>query len=427
MGLENYRQSIRDQVARHRPNSTVYHRHYANARINAISQDAGLGRGTESPYLDILNHIGLEYDENAPTGVSDEVMRAIGPDSRIRRLEREWADLQTALAAKYGNASDATGADKKTQEQLRNELKAAKQRHRRKLTELLRKDHFRERNEKELDRQLRGVHGPQQPLQKVIFSLPERRILADILGNLNEDLPEDEIVRRKVDAINAWIDYAWKIEPKELGPSQDRNVVHAPATGATELGEAPQAALHLPVRGRAVAPKPRYARMIQDPVSPSVPMPLATDAFQEPPPPYSAIDKPGIAYTAVLGRSSMSSRPAAQQPTPRRPHECLFCRRRFTRKGKMWDCTQRHLMRRPTEAVPCPDPGCQSRGVVLDNELQFKNHAKVVHNRELRPTICWMTWGAEPLGDACFGGLRQITHCPGISPSQKSPLAARSV
>lgn len=263
MGLENYRQSIRDQVARHRPNSTVYHRHYANARINAISQDAGLGRGTESPYLDILNHIGLEYDENAPTGVSDEVMRAIGPDSRIRRLQREWADLQTALAAKYGNASDATGADKKTQEQLRNELKAAKQRHRRKLTELLRKDHFRERNEKELDRQLRGVHGPQQPLQKVIFSLPERRILADILGDLNEDLPEDEIVRRKVDAINAWIDYAWKIEPKELG-------------------EAPQAALHLPVRGRAVAPKPRYARMIQDPVSPSVPMPLATDAFQEP-------------------------------------------------------------------------------------------------------------------------------------------------
>jgi hypothetical protein len=43
---------------------------------NAMAQDAGLSRGTESPYLDILNHIGLQYDENAPTGVSDETMRA---------------------------------------------------------------------------------------------------------------------------------------------------------------------------------------------------------------------------------------------------------------------------------------------------------------------------------------------------------------
>jgi hypothetical protein len=36
-----------------------------------------------------------------------------------------------------------------------------------------------------------------------------------MLGDLDETLPEDEIVRRKVDAINAWVDYAWKIEPKE--------------------------------------------------------------------------------------------------------------------------------------------------------------------------------------------------------------------
>lgn len=29
-----------------------------------MPQDAGLGRGTESPYLGVLNHIGLQYDEN---------------------------------------------------------------------------------------------------------------------------------------------------------------------------------------------------------------------------------------------------------------------------------------------------------------------------------------------------------------------------
>jgi hypothetical protein len=42
--------------------------------------------------------------------------------------------------------------------------------------------------------------------------------IADILRDLNEELLEEEIVRRKVHAINAWIDYARKIEPKMPKP-----------------------------------------------------------------------------------------------------------------------------------------------------------------------------------------------------------------
>ncbi|KAK3940096.1 hypothetical protein QBC46DRAFT_364385 [Diplogelasinospora grovesii] len=148
---ENYRQSIRDQGTRYRPNSTVYQRYYTNAMRNAMSQDASLGRGTESPYLDILNHLGLQYDENALTGVSDETMRMIGPDSTIRRLEIEWS----ALKAMYAT-SQATGADGKMLKKKCNELSAARQRRRRKVADLLRKDYFKQRNNKELDRQHRG-------------------------------------------------------------------------------------------------------------------------------------------------------------------------------------------------------------------------------------------------------------------------------
>ncbi|KAI0122056.1 hypothetical protein F4814DRAFT_438190 [Daldinia grandis] len=181
---KNYRQLIRDQVARHRLNSAIYQRYYANAIRNAIFQDAGLGRGTESPYLTILNHL--------------------GPDNTIRQLEREY------------NSTSATGDDHKMRKQKANELRAARQRWRRKVAGLLRKDHFEGMNKTELDRQLRGIHEPQQPLQKVIFSLPERRLLAEILGDLDGDIPEADIVQRKVDAINAWINYACKTEPKEL-------------------------------------------------------------------------------------------------------------------------------------------------------------------------------------------------------------------
>jgi len=77
----------------------VYQRYYHNAKINAVSQDAFLGQGTHSPYLDILNYISLLCDENAPIGVPDEFMRVIGWDGASCRLEGEVLALQAELQA----------------------------------------------------------------------------------------------------------------------------------------------------------------------------------------------------------------------------------------------------------------------------------------------------------------------------------------
>ncbi|KAL2168761.1 hypothetical protein VTG60DRAFT_6870 [Thermothelomyces hinnuleus] len=116
---------------------------------DAIAQDPGLGCGTESPSLGILNHIGLKYDENAPNGVSDEGMLAIGPDSEIRRVQKELSELETEIAAK---SSPTT------------------------------------------------------------------------LDDRDEDLPGEEgIVRRKVDVINAWVAYTWRIEPRGPAHSDHRD------------------------------------------------------------------------------------------------------------------------------------------------------------------------------------------------------------
>ncbi|KAK3336774.1 hypothetical protein B0T19DRAFT_50768 [Cercophora scortea] len=109
----NYRRSVRDQGLRHRPNSSVYQTAYHNAMMNAVVQDAFLDRGTKSPYLAILNHMGLRLDENAPKRVSDEMMRAIGPNAAVRRLEQQMEALQAELRPKYGRPSRATGDDKR--------------------------------------------------------------------------------------------------------------------------------------------------------------------------------------------------------------------------------------------------------------------------------------------------------------------------
>lgn len=83
----------------------MYETSYVGQGMRAITQDAFLGRGAHSPLIDILNHIGLRYDENAPSEVTDEMMRLVGPDDTILRLEEELSALQTKLGEKYGKAS----------------------------------------------------------------------------------------------------------------------------------------------------------------------------------------------------------------------------------------------------------------------------------------------------------------------------------
>ncbi|KAK6842236.1 FluG domain-containing protein [Apiospora arundinis] len=383
---KHYKPSIRDQGARHRANSTVYQRYYANAMRNAVAQDAGLGRGTESPYLDILNHIGLQYDENAPTGASDEVMRAVGPNSTIRRLERQWEELEASLTVQYGRPTKATGADKEKRVQMQYDLRVARQQHRRKVAEILRKDHFKKRNNDEFDRQLRGLHESQSPLQTVVFCLRERRLLAAILGDLDEDLSEDEIVRRKVDAINAWVDYAWKIEPKESDPLPLPGDIQTPPESSIQP-RASQASLALPEPGqRILAPKPWYTSMIHEPVCPPQtalqPLAVVRDS-----PPHGAGGAVELSPAAMPAEDGTATLRDSRQIARKAVHTCIFCGRGFTRKGTMWNCVERHLARRTNEAVRCPRPECKAMELKLDNEMHFKSHAQKVHNIELRPKI----------------------------------------
>ena len=158
---------------------------------------------------------------------------------------------------------------------------------------------------------MRGIQGPQQPLQKIIFSLPEWRRITSILGDLNEDLPEEDIVCRKVDTINAWVDYAWKIKPKE---PKDRKA-QAPPIEIAKQPKTLQAILKVPGHERTIAPKPWYASMIQDPISPSAIPPDSTVA-QEPPPPYAAVDNSRFSNASIPGANRTGALPASGRPAP---------------------------------------------------------------------------------------------------------------
>jgi hypothetical protein len=108
--------------------------------------------------------------------------------------------------------------------------------------------------------------------------------------------------------------------------------------------------------------------------------------IQTPPPPYVAV----VDSTAIPAGGGVVAPSASRKPI--RPHECIFCGRRFTRKGKVWDCAERHLKRRTTEIVPCPYPECS---FVSENEERFKNHIWTVHKTALRPKITIRTGAAR--------------------------------
>ncbi|KAH7016021.1 uncharacterized protein B0I36DRAFT_377759 [Microdochium trichocladiopsis] len=128
----NCRSTVRRQVARHKDDGT-FQDFYNNSRTNVVTQDAFLGRGTRSPYLAIFNQLGLQIDEEAPTTVTDEMMRFIGPGTKVSRLDEKVATLRTSLEQKYGRASLATGQDKTEYEGLLQQRRTAAQKHKRKV------------------------------------------------------------------------------------------------------------------------------------------------------------------------------------------------------------------------------------------------------------------------------------------------------
>ncbi|KAI0113277.1 hypothetical protein F4814DRAFT_449726 [Daldinia grandis] len=110
----NYRRSVRDQGMRHKANSTVYQEYYNNARMNAVVQDAFqdafLGRGTQSPYLAIFNHMGLRLDENAPPDAN--VRGHLADPSRTAHHTETWAGAKHPKPSRAGDTASLASTPK---------------------------------------------------------------------------------------------------------------------------------------------------------------------------------------------------------------------------------------------------------------------------------------------------------------------------
>lgn len=334
--------------------------------MNAVPQDAFLGRGTTSPYLTILHYLGFICDENAPTSVPDEFMDAMGPNAKISELEEEMSLLRSRLEQTYGRASQAAGLDKDEYTALQRKLATARQIYRKEVQVMLRREYYKFRNDRELDRQLYGdvEPEPQKPREPepVFFSLPERRRLAEVMGDLDEDLPRDSIVSRKIRAIKAWIDYAGKVELKEPASPEP------PGPPEVQRQEQQQGIPTPPVNtnlAMGIAAVQKIA---------SSPQPLMPRTSYTPPPTY---------IEAIANSNTIPTRKAARKKPP--PEPCPWCGKTFTRKAKFWDHTDKHLAYLHGGNVPCPFATCGARGSVFGYGHPFQSHMFHHHGIDLRP------------------------------------------
>lgn len=226
--------------------------------------------------------------------------------------------------------------------------------------------------------------------------LPERCVFADIMGDMDEDLPEEDIVRRKIEAINAMVAYAFVCEPLQRAQPEPR---------AKPLPTPPSEAILPILPGRPITPKPGPAQN-----TPSLPRrryrfarlhPRIVNSTREPGTvlPYLLAMRPSLQAVGALRTLGRSRIPASF--AGRRTHGQTCC----------GDHLEDHLERAKGGPLACPREEC--KGMVLESPGCFKAYAACFYGSSFRVRIKLVTSERvkSPVGSA-MASARPITFVP---------------
>lgn len=331
--------------------------------------------------------MGLRRDEAAPTTVPAEVLQMIGPSPAVRRLEAKLEIFRRSLAEKFGKPSRAKGEEGRQLKRVENELRSAKQTHTRKIVEKLRHQYFQTKDDEQLEKHLLGDILASPALQtaaepQITYAEPTRKRVAEILSDLDEDLSEEEVVKRKVDAIRAWVAHAFVRETRTRVSKSGTPALPSPQVHS-ESGQPLLKAVPFPpnqvISKQHISQKSslRTEGISQADVA------VADCIVCIPPPPYSETDNSGWSASSTADLKT-PSRSASAKPSP---IPCIFCGKKYKRNSTMWDHVEDHLRHAIDGRVPCPVQECKKQGLICDGIMNFKSHASRVHNVKLRPKV----------------------------------------
>ena len=287
-----------------------------------------------------FTHMSIRCNPGAPKEVPEEVMKPLfAADPDIVDLERRFKELHTEMKWEYKFIKQAPKKVRKEYEDLRKQLKNAKKSLEDEIKDAYRKDYFfqihNEMMKRQLNRQLnKAVVEEVVEVEPVIeHQLAERTQLQQVLCDFSTGLSPQDIVSRKVSAINLSVALASRQEFQ----TRTRKPRSVPASKDLIKKESP-------------APKP---------TQPADEFPVVCTNTQ---------------CIICIGNERL-------------PYEQRT--RTFNRVSHMWDHVENvHLSKVPAEQrIICHHPVCKAQGLVLDHVMHFKNHVATVHKIDLRPKV----------------------------------------
>jgi hypothetical protein len=336
--------AVRDQVMRQDPFTGVFNGAYLNNCVRFNVQDAFLESDISDDGLTrAFTHMSIRCNPGAPKEVPGKVMQLLlAADPDIADLERRFKELYTQIKWEYKFIKLAPKKIGKEYDDLRKQLTNAKKSLKDEIEDAYRKDYFFRIHNEMMKMQLKRQSNKtvaaveEEEVEPVIeHQLAERTQLQQILCDFSPDLSPQDIVSRKVCAINLFVALASQQEFQ----TRTRKPRSVPASKDLIKNESP-------------APAPETSQ-------PADEFPVVCTKTQ---------------CIICIGNERL-------------PYEQRT--RAFNRVSHMWDHVENvHLSKVPVEQrIICHHPVCKAQGLVLSHVMHFKNHVATVHKIDLRPRV----------------------------------------
>ncbi|EWZ27959.1 hypothetical protein FPRO04_13078 [Fusarium proliferatum] len=192
--------SVRDQMMRQDPRFMTFQSAYLNEIANFDLQNAFLEEEKESQLFRLFAHVSLMRDPRATADmVPDEVWANLAPDPEIVELEEQRARL------KQGNYRIEGHGNEEEIRRLTNKIRTKRAYRERQVVKEYREDYFYHRPTWDIEQQARGEEEEEYTEPVIDVHIPERDRLANILCHQPDGLTEDQVLERRIEAIQLMV------------------------------------------------------------------------------------------------------------------------------------------------------------------------------------------------------------------------------
>jgi hypothetical protein len=189
------------------PRFMTFQNAYLNENANFDIQNAFLEEEKESQLFRLFAHVSLTRDPRATADmVPDEVWANLAPDPEIVELEEQRAQLRQG---KYR----IEGCENEQQiRQISNKIRTKRAQRDKQVVKEYREDYFYNRPTWDIERQAKGEEEEEYIEPDIDVHIPERARLASILCHQPDGLTDDQLLERRIEAVQLMVDLCDKRE-----------------------------------------------------------------------------------------------------------------------------------------------------------------------------------------------------------------------